>query len=389
MATNSFTTGTFSSIYNSVINEPGITPNPGKVLTPAAQAYAVDPNRYLPPAGGTQALLLKSEGQYSNKQFVAPFKYEINVEGTWVTVDALGKKIITETENQYKAIASLSAIKFDIKVIDQARLSGGQRAARSPSTTQNTVEAGNATFNSAAQLFNTGSSSVVSTMGQRFTEYGSLLQSNTSQIFGNLTSTAAGSLNNILPTSQINQSIAKIPGINVVTNALGNLPGGTNLTSALSNPLGAVQSVVGTAAQGLNLQAALPSVDLGSLTSVFSTATDVFHNGPPTSLQGAIALEKQVKAIICNFQLPKITMPSWDSLTEIEFPSLEDIAKQVKKELEDTLSNIQQQLGSITEQLKEMIPDPEEIYKEIVKELTTCDKNPNAETNSKSGKSSN
>jgi hypothetical protein len=390
MAT-SLTTGTFSSLYKSIISEPGATPNPASVLTPAAQAYTVDPNRYQPPAGGTQALQLKSEGQYSNKQFVAPFKYEINVEGTWVTVDALGKKIITETENQYKSIASLSAIKFDIKIIDQARLSGGQRAVKNPpSSSQNVVESGNATFNSAAQLFNTGTNSTVNTIGKRFTEYSSLLQSNTKQVFSNITSSFGGTLNNIIPTTQINQSIAKIPGLSVVTNAFGNLPGGTNLTSVLSNPLGSVEGIVGNTVQGLNLQAALPSVDLGSLTDVFSTATDIFHNGPPTSLEGIIALEKQIKGIVCNFQLPNITLPDWDTITSFKFPKPEDIIKQIKKSVEDEIANVINKLD-IREQLKQLLEqfDPKKIYEAVIKELTTCDNSPNAEQNAKSGQPGN
>jgi hypothetical protein len=396
MATPLLAVGTYTSTLDNVIGDTaaGSTPNPSKVLTPAAQAYAVDPARYQAPKGGTQALQSISQGQYSNKQLVTPFKYEINVEGTWVTVDALGKKIQVETNNQYKAIASLSAIKFDIKIIDQARLGGGQRAVKQLGAA---VEAGTATFNSAAQIFGTGNSAIVGNISNRFSEFSSLVQGGNSQLLGNVTSYATGALSNVIPSAQINQAIAKIPGINIATNALGQLPGGSNLTSMLSNPIGAATGVLGNAVQGLNLQFGLPSLnksggefDLGSLPNDFNQitgiATDIFHNGPPTSLQGLISLEKQIKGIICNFKLPIIKMPSFDNITNFKFPNLEDIGKQIKKEFDDLKSNIINQLD-IVSQLKEMIPDPEEIYDAVMTEITTCDNNPNAEKNSKSGKS--
>jgi hypothetical protein len=396
MTTPLLAVGTYTSTLDNVIGDTaaGSTPNPSNVLTPAAQAYATDPARYQAPAGGTQALQSISQGQYSNKQLVTPFKYEINVEGTWITVDALGKKIQVETNNQYKAIASLSAIKFDIQIIDQARLGGGQRLVKQPGAP---IEAGTATFNSAAQIFGTGNSAIAGNITNRFSEFSSLVQGGNSQLLGNVTSYATGALSNVIPSAQINQAIAKIPGINIATNALGQLPGGSNLTSMLSNPVGAATGVLGNAVQGLNLQFGLPSsnksggeFDLGSLSNDFNKitgiATDIFHNGPPTSLQGLISLEKQIKGIICNFKLPVIKLPNFDSITNFKFPNLEDIGKQIKKEFDDLKSNIINQLD-IVNQLKELIPDPEEIYDAVMTEITTCDNNPNAEKNSKSGKS--
>jgi hypothetical protein len=370
---------TFANLNQAI---PGTTSSLASLQPTVQQIINANPLQYQSTPAGRQSLQLRAQGQYSNKQLITPVKYSLNVEGSFITVDYLGKRIITDNNMPFRAIASLSAATIDIKIINNSRDLGENRSINASPSVQ-----------AARQIFDTGSAALGKNLSNRFTQYISDVANNGSQVFGSLQTIGQNALQSIPTASKFTQSLSNIPGVSVATDALGQIPSPLSrlpsLTNALSNPLGAVQSVVGTAAQGLNLQAALPSVDLGSLTSVFSTATDVFHNGPPTSLQGAIALEKQVKAIICNFQLPKITMPSWDSLTEIEFPSLEDIAKQVKKELEDTLSNIQQQLGSITEQLKEMIPDPEEIYKEIVKELTTCDKNPNAETNSKSGKSSN
>jgi len=393
MATSPFAVGTYSSFIDNATNAfggaPGATPNPAQVLTPAAQALSVNS----PTPEGQAALQLKAQGQYSNKQLVTPFKYEVNIEGSWVTVDALGKKIQVETTNQFRAIASLSAIKFDIKIIDQARTSGGRKG---PTQSASTPPPGNATFNAASQIFNTGSSSIVSNISNRFSQYSSLVFGKSDQLIGNIASNATGAFSNILPTTQINQTIAKIPGIGIATNALGNLPGGSNLTSMLSNPIGSVTGLFGNAAQSLTQQFGLPSLnmsggqfDLGSLPNDFnqitSIATDLFHNGPPTSLQGIISLEKSIKGIICNFKLPIIKLPSFDEITNLKFPKLEDIEKQIKKEFDDLIANIINKFD-IVKMLKEMIPDPEEIYDAIMTEITTCDKNPNTDSNAKNGK---
>jgi hypothetical protein len=389
MATSPFETGTLAFLQKAdQFTQAGSTPLVKNALTPAAQALAAT----RPSSESVAALQLKAQGQYSNKQLVTPFKYEINVEGTWITVDALGKKLQVETDNQFKSIASLSAIKFDIKIIDQARLSGGQRAVKQAGSA---LQSGTATFNAASQIFNTGNSSIISNISNRFSEYSSLVFGKSDQVASNLASKATGALSNVLPSTQINQAIAKIPGIGIVTNSLGNLPGGSNLTSMLSNPLGSVQGMVGSSVSSITQQFGLPSLnmsggsfDLGSLPGDFSQitglATDIFHNGPPTSLQGIISLEKQIKGIICNFKLPIITLPSFDEIVNFKFPRPKDILKQIKKEFDDLVSNIINQFD-IVKMLKELIPDPEEIYDAIITELTTCENNPNADKNSKAG----
>lgn len=402
-----FTVGTYSSFVNNIdalVGTPGLSPNPATVLTPAAQALATNPDKYQPPAGGTQALQQKSQGQYSNKQFIAPFKYEINVEGTWMTVDCLGKRVITDNTVPYRAIASLSATTVEIKTIDNTFIRTVQQAT-SETTGNKQSPVGTPIQNSAAQQFNTGAGAVASLLGSRFAQYSSLITGGGAQVLSNLTSGnlfsgATGIINNILPTTQINQTIAKIPGLSVVTTALGNLPGGSNLTSALNNPVGAAESLVGKVASGLNIQLGLPSLkggsfDLGSIPEtfgigqqLFSTATDIFHNGPPTSLTGLISLEKQVKGLICNFKLPNIQLPSLEQLTTFKFPKPEDIIKQVKKAVEDEVSNIVN-IGNIQDQLNGLLAqfDPKKIYEAALKEITTCDSSPTSDQNSKSGKS--
>jgi hypothetical protein len=367
----------FSTLSQSI---PGATNLFTNLQPSVSEIVGNNPTVYQNMQEGARALQLRASGQYSNKQIITPFMYQINVEGTLVTVDYLGKRIITDNEMPYRAISSLSATKIDIKIINDSRDLGDAR--KDKPTPQ---------VAAARQIFDTGTSTITNSLGNRFTQYTSDIVSKGSQIFDNLQS---GNINGLLQSdpavSKYTQSIARLPGISVVTDALGQIPSSIsrlpNLTSAISNPVGAVQGIVGNAVQGLNLQAALPSVDLGSLTDMFSTATDIFHNGPPTSLEGVIALEKQIKGIICNFQLPNITLPDWDTITSFKFPKPEDIIKQIKKSVEDEIANVINKLD-IREQLKQLLEqfDPKKIYEAVIKELTTCDNSPNAEENAKSG----
>jgi len=361
---------------------PGATANLTS-LQPAVQSLvANDPTKYQPSPEGAQALQLRAQGQYSNKQIITPVKYQINVEGTFITVDQLGKRIVTDNNMPYREIKSLSATTVTIKSINDPRALGETRSVKaSPSV------------NAARQMFDTGTNAITNSLGNRFTQYSSQILDQGSKAFTFLQTGNAGALQSVPGLSEFKQSISKLPGLSVATNAAGQIPGLAsrlpNLTNTLANPVDAATGLLGKAATGLNLQAKLPSADLGSLTDVFGAATDIFHNGPPTSLTGIISLEKQVKGIICNFKLPNITMPSFDSLTDVKFPKPSDLIKQLKKAVEDEISNIVNKLD-IREQLKKLMEelDPEKLYNAAIKEITSCDNSPNADKNKKSGKSS-
>jgi hypothetical protein len=344
---------------------------------------------------GQSALSQKTQGKYSNKQLMAPFNYQINVEGVLITVDYLGKKIITKNNTPYRSIASLSATTLPITLISDPFQPGtGNRLIKQAPSQK-----------AATKIYNTGNNAVSNSINGRYNVFEQPLQPTT--IFNNLQSSGGAALQGVLKDTKaftnINQTIAKLPGFSVITNALGQIPGGTNIAQALANPVGAVGGLAQSVAGGLNLQASLPSGSLGSLGSVFSVASDLASSGPPTSLTGAIALGKQVKGIVCNFKLPSITIPPGfpGSITDTfkgfslggllsnfgkqaskEAKQLED---QIKKEYEDTMSNIKNQISVVKELARSIPKQLEAAYRSAIKEITTCDKNPNNANNTKSG----
>lgn len=359
---------------------PGIIPVTGGSPSPLQQIANSNPNQYVPNPQGAQALQVKSQGAYSNKQFVAPMKFSLNVEGTSMIVDYLGKRIITDNNVPYRQIVSLSAVPLVFKTINDPSLNNMDRLVK-PTPIQS----------AAAKMINTGTSAVTQSLGNRISQIPTTVQSALTQVrslaSGNIISNGIGQISNFVPTSQINQALAKIPGLDVATNALGTLPGTADLTKALQNPVGAATSLVQGAFDGssLNIQAGLPSVSLGSLGDVFSLASNLASSGPPTSLTGLISLEQSIKSIVCNFTLPIINIPPYDAILKFKFPKPSDIVKQVKKQLDDLISNVINQLD-VVKLLKNLLPDPHQIYEAIIKEITTCDKKPNNKNNAKNGK---
>ena len=359
---------------------PGIQPIIGSASTSLQQTAQQYPDQFVPNPQGAQALQLRAQGEYSNKQFVAPMKFSLNVEGTSMIVDYLGKRIITDNKVPYRQIISLSATPLVFKTIDDPSLNNMDRLVK-PTPTQSV----------AAKMINTGTSAVTQSLGNRISQIPTTIQSAATQISslasGNILSNGFNQISNYLPTSQVNQALAKIPGLSVATNALGVIPGTANLTKALQDPVGAATSLIQGAFEGssLNIQGGLPSISLGSLGDIFSLASNIASSGPPTSLTGIISLEKSAKSIICNFTLPIINIPPYDAILKFKFPKPQDILKQVKKQLDDFISNVVNQLD-VVKLLKSLLPDPEEIYKSIIKELTTCDKDPSNKNNIKSGK---
>ena len=346
------------------------------------------------------ALAQKSQKPYSNKQFMAPFTYQVNVEGSMVNVDYLGKIIRTNNAQPYRAIVSLSAVVLPEPLLNDPFASGtGNRAVRATPASA-----------AAAQQFNTGTRAIANNISGRLSQVTSAITSPQTQTtsIGSFGS-AFGSISNALPTSSITSTVAALPGFNIVKDSFGLLPGGySGLSQALKNPTGALNAASGitqTLAKDLNVQGGLPSVSLGSLGNVFSTASDLANSGPPTSLTGLVSIEKQVKSIICNFKLPSIALPTGglagitDALKGFDISGalggafakaetqIADVGRHIKKEFEDTLSNIKNQIDVVT-QLKQTLPDLDSIYRNATKELTSCDNNPNQQNNVTSGQPS-
>lgn len=389
-------TSTYSQFKQNVNNVvgPGVSPNPYNAITPAAQALSVTQ----PTPEGAAAVQSKSQGKYSNKQFVAPFSYTQNIEGVFIQVDYLGKKVKTSSSQPYRSIASLAATALPVTLINNPAISNPDRLVKSPTTTTPTTTTPKTTptENAATQQFGVGINALTSSLAGRTTQYISLIQTPTSQLFSNLTNSGtaalAGELQNKLPFTNINQQIAHLPGFSIVTNALGNIPGGGAITNALSNPVGAAAGLLQqTVASSINIQGGLPSVSLGSLGDALNIATNLASSGPPTSLTGIIALEKQIKGIVCNFTLPIIPNIDFNAIINFKFPNPEDIVKNLKKQLEDIKSKIVNQLD-ISKQLKnleeQIVKEIQETIDKIVKELTTCDNSPTSKQNAKSGQKS-
>ena len=336
----------------------------------------------------------KSKTQYSNKQFIAPFSYSQNVEGTFINVDYLGKRIVTTGSQSYRSIASLSAIALPITLINNPAIIDPTALVKVNPTAP--VPNGTPAENAAVQIFGKGGQAVTQSLAGRSTSFISPQQVPTSQLFSNLASSGAaalaGQLQGKLPFTNINQQIANLPGFSVVTGALGQIPGGSNIVGVLTNPVGAAAGLLQqTFAASLDIQGGLPSVSLGSLGDVFNVATSLANSGPPTSLTGIIALEKQLKGIICDFQLPVIAGIDFNALIHFKFHKPDDIIKNLKKQLEDLKSKIINALD-ISKQLKNL---EESIKKEIMKtvdkivrELTTCEDSPTSKKNAKAGKPS-
>jgi hypothetical protein len=361
--------------------------NLGSLKAPAPVTPANIASQLLTPQSnniaGSTALAQKAQSQYSNKQFVSPFSYQQNIEGTFINVDYLGKKILTNGSVPYRAIRSLSAIPLTTNLISDPSTNNPNRLVKTAPTTANA-----ASTNAAAQQLTTGANALVKSFSGRTSQFTTTTQSNNTQIFGNVINNGIGELQTSLPISSINQTVSKLPGLNIITNSLGQIPGGTDLTKVLSSPIGAATGVLQqTLANSIQIQGGLPSVSLGSLGTIFNDATNIASSGPPTSLTGLISLEKQVKGIVCNFTLPTIAGLDFNSIIHFKFHKPDDIMKQIKKQLEDLKSKIINQLD-IVQQLKNLIPDPYKIYDAIVKELTTCDNNPVSKNNIKSGKPS-
>ena len=385
---------------NKKAKQTGVIHTPAAPQQPSTEKSLVDAPSNI--TGGGRALAAKAASPYSNKQFIAPFKFQINVEGALVTVDYLGKKIVTNNAQPYRALVSLSAQVLPEAIINDPFAAGtGNRKVKSAPASK-----------AAAQQFTTGAQAINSSLGGRLTQFSSANQSTSTQtpslLQGTGINNALGALQSQGPTSTLAQSVANLPGFTFVKDSLGLIPSVSNLSQTLSNPtaaIGVASGIAQTLSKDLNFQNGLPSVSLGSLGSVFSTASDLANSGPPTSLTGLISLEKQIKAIICNFKLPTLTIPAGfpGSITNTfqgfdlgaaisqagskVQTALSDIGKQIEKEFQDTVSAVKNEIN-VVKQLAQSLPPFDSIYRSAIKELTTCTSNPSTQNQVKSGQPS-
>jgi len=404
----------------------GTIPNPSSQPTTVDQTIATNPSTQ-PSQTGSDALQAKATSPYSNKQFIAPFRFAINVEGTMVVVDNSGKRINTNPKQPYRAIVSLSASNLPSSIIHDPFLLSNQHITKSvnPRNGASIVNIpqgtlGSATQSTAAQIFNTGAGGIFQNTSNRFLQFTqsspqSLLQSgsnllsnlqNTLKTTGNILTIGGNTLNtgqivggalNIANTitgnpaaainQQVTQYIAKVPGLTLGLNALGQIPGGSSITQALNNPVGAAGSLLAFAAsKAVDIQATLPSLTVqaqgeisigvqgvtglaNTLGNAYGLAQDIFHNGPPTSIQGIFALEQRIKALVCQFeaelQLLITFINQFDQLqaifngftATIKTLDAKGLLKKLKKLIEDEIKNILKQFNiqEILRQIREAL----------------------------------
>ena len=409
-------TGTGTAIGGSAVTILGNPNNADPALTPDQMITLNDQffNSLGPGATAAveplAALQSKASGEYSNRQFVSPVSLKIDVEGVYKDIDFLQKELRTNSYNPFKVNAVLSinrspatsnGVQINNKQDRKSRnlqIKYGTGRQTSAGASGAIGGGGTSATGALGGLLGGGKTSAAFEQGVRsvFANQQNLTQS----IFNAGNSAITQNLANRLP------NIQSLLGQNkYVGSALGfanQIPGVANLTSgltsgiqgALNNPLGTLQNVGG--ALGLDIQGGLPSVSLGSLGDVFNLASGIASSGPPTSISGVIALEQQAKAIICNFVLPVINIPSWDALFKFNGKALLD---QIKREIKAELDMITNPFKALYKQVKEffkpenlkkmllsLLPDPNEIYKAVVHELTTCDNAQGGKKNDLSGK---
>jgi hypothetical protein len=341
-----------------------------------------------------QTLQAKAQSPYSNKQFIAPVTISINVEGTQIETDLSLKRLKTNHYDPHKqnSVLSIKPIQAGRVIVNNTK---SDRTARNLNFAAGQIAT--AGIAAASQLKQGAPAGVISGDNQipkAFFDQHNLSQS----IF------STGSL-------AITQNLAgRVPDVQGVLNGTANIMGLSNTIQALNPGNSTANTIIGTGASIIsspefapyaqafkdNIQVKLPSVSLGSLNDIFKLASSIASSGPPTSITGVIALEQQIKAIICNFVLPIINLPPIDQLLKLDLAAIE---KQIKQLILHEIQIITDPFLELYKQLREffsinhlrkllisLLPDPNALFQAIIKEFTTCNNGPGAKKNDLSGK---
>ena len=376
----------------------GITPSdlsttPNQMITLNNQFFNSPKSGSNAPIAPLQTLQAKSQSPYSNKQFVSPVSISINVEGVYLDTDLSLKRVKTNYYNPHKqnSVLSIKPIQAGKSIVNNT---GSDRTTRSLN-----LAAGQVT---ATQAPNSGNSiSPTVTLPDNNQIAGAFVdQHNISQsIF---------SAGNQALTQNLN---GRVPDVQSLLSGTTNIMGLANTMQVLNTGNGVTNNIIGAGASIIsnpaftpfiqavqnNAQVKLPSVSLGSLNDVFKLASSIASSGPPTSITGVIALEQQIKAIICNFVLPVIKLPPFDQLLKMDLVAIE---KQIKQLILHEIQVITNPFLALYKQLREffsinhlrkllisLLPDPNALFQAVIKEFTTCNNGPGAKKNDLSGKS--
>jgi hypothetical protein len=316
---------------------------------------------------------------YSNKQRMFPFSFKIRVEDydgeeRSIDVDFLLKKIVTDNFNPYRRIATLQAnYKHTLASESSSDKSGGSDAGQTIERYINLLK----TVNGRNLISSGNISAIASALGVDLTSgiNGTIYNQLKSVIDQNaLTSrTLAQSFETFLqlgadrlPTnllSQITSSQGIYDSFAGQLNSLGVgslLPTSSDIISGL-NPFNYID---------INIQDVIPSVSLGSLSEVANIIGEIGTSGPPTSIGGAFQLAKQIKSLICSFELPFISWPVVENLIKGNYKDF-DIGKAIKDEFNKIVDRLGELFNpsKIYEAIKQNVVS---YFKNLYKELFVC-----------------
>ena len=306
-------------------------------------------------------LQTRAQQPYSNRQFVSPINLTLNVEGVYLQVDFLQKPISGNSYNVYKQNSVLSTnqslITSNIVIANNKK----DRNSRKLSTVGGIPPQFISQNNLSQNIFNTGNQAI-------------------SQGIANRVPNIASAIGKIPYSSTVLSELNAVPGVAPITSAL---------TQATTNPLGSTQALL--KASGINLQGDLPSASLGSLNQVFTLASTVASSGPPTSLQGVVSVEQQVKSLICNFKPPTVNFGFLKNLDQILQKQPNDANEQLQHQKNiqkqgDQQNFLQLSWNYINTNIISKLPNPSKLWAAVTKELTTCDSGTNSKQNDLSGK---
>lgn len=317
-----------------------------------------------------------SNRPYSNRQRMFPFSFQIRVEDidgetTFIDVDYLLKKIVSDNYNPYTRIDVLaSGVETDINEGVDNDGSSGQTLEDyirllGRADLQNLLSGNNADL-------------VLETLGINPSQSGATGQLY-NQLKGIMNSRALTS-NNL---SQGYQTFISLVSERLPTDLMGTITNNAGIYDQFAGELNSISGgILPTTGDifdslnpfnyiNINIQGIIPHVGLGSLGSFIGIASNIATSGPPKSISQAYNLAKEINDIVCNFELPFIDWPLVEELIKMKFKPSE-IGKAIKDEFEKIVDRLGEIFdpAKIYEQIKVSV---ENFFKQIYKDLFTCD----------------
>jgi hypothetical protein len=402
---NGYTTGGSSTSFgSSFVSAPTIANNGGVTLSPTLQPPPNNPitgdqlitlnDQYFNSVGQggfapvvpLQTLQARAQQPYSNRQFVSPVSLRINVEGTYKDIDFLQKPLLSNNYNPFKTNAVLSINQGSVNKTGIAVNKSSDRKSRTLNLKYSVPQQ---TSGIAAKIASQASSYAGQLVGifagqQNLTQ--SIFNAGNSAITQNLGSRVTASLSPITSNSYVNAGASAL-------GSLTNLP----IQNALANPLNTATSLLGSAVvKALDIRTSLPGtnnpttgtpygINLGSFPQIFSLAGSIAASGPPTTIGGAIAIEQQIKEIVCTFKAIVINLPPIKDI--LKGISISDLKLKIQREIDKIKQQVKDffSIHHLEQLLEDLIPDPNDLLQALYEEFFKCNNSPAAAKNNISG----